>query len=277
MRLLSHLPYKIGLWHYFFYDARRDMHWESEGKAGQSGPGRIDPPRSSAKQMVAVVTEIGEETMAQRVVGALRDEIITMALKPGDVISESDIAARYGVSRQPVREAFIRLAQLGLLLIRPKRATVVKKISPDGVRQSRFIRESIEVEIVRRVAAQPGAEAQGELEALLGEQEEASLADDHRRFHELDELFHRTLARLAGVEYAWQLIDDHKMQLDRVRYLTLGVSSSQRAIAEHRGIIAAVVAADPLAAEAAMRSHLARAEVLLAQTIADFPEYFEAG
>ena len=216
-----------------------------------------------------------EGTMALRVVDALRDEIITMALKPGDVISESDIAARYGVSRQPVREAFIRLAQQGLLLIRPKRATVVKKISPEGVRQSRFIREAIEVEIVRRVAGNPGEETAAVLEGLIADQEKASAAGDSRRFHTLDELFHRTLSRLAGVEYAWQLIDDHKMQLDRVRYLTLGASSSQRAISEHKAIVEAVTKGDPAAAEAAMRAHLSRAEVLLTQTIAERPDYFE--
>lgn len=213
--------------------------------------------------------------MAMRVVGALRDDIVTMALKPGDVISESDIAGRYGVSRQPVREAFIRLAQQGLLLIRPKRATVVKKISPDGVRQSRFIRESIEVEIIRRVASNPGPDVAEVLAELIAEQEDASAANDSRRFHQLDELFHRTLARLAGVEYAWQLIDDHKMQLDRVRYLTLGTSSSRVAIDEHKIIARAVSKGDPAAAEAAMRAHLARAEVLLSQTIADHPDYFE--
>jgi DNA-binding GntR family transcriptional regulator len=224
--------------------------------------------------MAANVLEVTEETMAMRVVGALRDDIVTMALKPGDVISESDIAGRYGVSRQPVREAFIRLAQQGLLLIRPKRATVVKKISPEGVRQSRFIRESIEVEIIRRLASRPG-DAQAVLDELIAEQEAASAAKDSRRFHTLDELFHRTLARLAGVEYAWQLIDDHKMQLDRVRYLTLGTSSSRVAIDEHKIITAAVGRGDPAAAEAAMRAHLARAEVLLSQTISDHPDYFE--
>ena len=220
------------------------------------------------------VLEIGEETMAMRVVGALRDEIVSMALKPGDVISESDIAGRYGVSRQPVREAFIRLAQQGLLLIRPKRATVVKKISPDGVRQSRFIRESIEVEIIRRLAGNPG-DAATVLAGLIDEQEAASAAGDSRGFHTLDERFHRTLARLANVEYAWQLIDDHKMQLDRVRYLTLGASSSRVAIDEHKVIVAAVAAGDVHASEAAMRAHLARAELLLSQTIADHPDYFE--
>ncbi|MHA6690686.1 GntR family transcriptional regulator [Devosia sp. A449] len=226
-------------------------------------------------KVAAGVLEAGEETMAMRVVGALRDDIVTMVLKPGDVISESDIAGRYGVSRQPVREAFIRLAQQGLLLIRPKRATVVKKISPEGVRQSRFIRESIEVEIIRRVAAHPGDDAAGVLQSLIADQEAASSANDSRRFHTLDELFHRTLSRLAGVEYAWQLIDDHKMQLDRVRYLTLGASSSQRAIDEHKAIVAAVAKADPAAAELAMRAHLARAEVLLNQTIAEHPDFFE--
>ena len=225
--------------------------------------------------MVIEALEGGTETIALRVVRALRDEIVSMALKPGDVISESDIAARYGVSRQPVREAFIRLAQQGLLLIRPKRATVVKKISPTGVRQSRFIRESIEVEIIRRVAGQPSDDAADILAGLIADQERASAANDTRRFHTLDELFHRTLARLAGVEYAWQLIDDHKIQLDRVRYLTLGVSSTQRAIAEHKEIAEAVARADVAAAETAMRAHLARAELLLNQTIADFPDFFE--
>ncbi|WP_449394222.1 GntR family transcriptional regulator [Devosia riboflavina] len=225
--------------------------------------------------MAPAALENTKETIAMRVVDALRDDIITMGLKPGDVISESDIAGRYGVSRQPVREAFIRLAQQGLLLIRPKRATVVKKISPVGVRQSRFIRESIEVEIIRRVAGQPSDDAADVLVKLIADQEAASDAGDSRRFHTLDELFHRTLARLAGVEYAWQLIDDHKMQLDRVRYLTLGVSSTQRAIAEHKQIVEAVAKADPMAAETAMRAHLARAELLLNQTISDFPDYFE--
>lgn len=218
---------------------------------------------------------VNEQTMAMRLVQALRDEIVTLVLKPGDAISESDIATKYGVSRQPVREAFIRLSQQGLLLIRPKRATVVKKISPDGVRQSRFIRESIEVETIRRVVAQANGEAKSVLDAIIVEQEAAAAKDDTFQFHLLDERFHRTLARLAGVEYAWQMVDDHKMQLDRVRYLTLDLSSKDRAIAEHKAIVEAVSRGDLPASEAAMRAHLGRAEALLDQTISEYPEFFE--
>jgi DNA-binding GntR family transcriptional regulator len=60
-----------------------------------------------------------------------------------------------------------------------------------------------------------------------------------------------------------------------VRYLTLGVSSSRVAIGEHKMIAAAVAAGDVPRAEAAMRAHLARAEILLSQTISDYPDYFE--
>lgn len=215
--------------------------------------------------------EAGTETIAGRLVAALREDIVKLRLRPGDAISESDVAERFGISRQPAREAFIRLAQQGLLKIRPKRATVVKKISADGVRQSRFIRESIEVEIIRRLARGGSRAIEARLNGLIAEQEEAP---DMARFHAADELFHRMLARLAGVEYAWQLIEDHKIQLDRVRYLTLGVASQQRAVAEHKRIAETVGEGDEAAAEAAMRAHLARAEVLLRQTIAEFPEYF---
>lgn len=223
----------------------------------------------------ALVLDVTPDTMAVRIVKALRDEIVTMALKPGDIISESDIASRHGVSRQPVREAFIRLSQQGLLMIRPKRATVIKKISADGVRQSRFIRESIEVEIVRRVAGKPHPDTAAVLADVIARQEVASDAGDIRGFHGLDEEFHLQLARLAGVEYAWHLVADHKIQLDRVRYLTLGRASSERAIAEHKAIAAAVAAGDVVLAEREIRNHLARAEVLLSQTIADFPDFFE--
>lgn len=217
----------------------------------------------------------GVDTIATRMMTHLREAIVRLDLKPGDTISEAEVAERFGVSRQPVREAFIRLGQQGLLLIRPKRATMVKRISEDGVAQSRFIREAIEVEIIRRAAAALTEATGPMLEGILAQQNEAAAAGDIDRFHTLDETFHRALAQTAGVEYAWQLIDDHKIQLDRVRYLTLPRSDPPRTIGEHRAIVDAVLAGDAVTAEAALRAHLGKAEALLHQAKADFPEYFE--
>ncbi|HEY4203226.1 MAG TPA: GntR family transcriptional regulator [Devosiaceae bacterium] len=213
-------------------------------------------------------------TMASRMMTALRDAIVRLELKPGDTISEAEIADKYGVSRQPVREAFIRLAQQGLLLIRPKRATLVKRIDVESIRHSRFIREAIEVEIVRRAAAEATAATGKLLEAVMADQDAAGKAGDLVRFHGLDELFHRSLAQTVGAEYAWQLVDDHKMQLDRLRFITLPSADPSRIVAEHRLIAKAVMAGDPAAAETALRDHLGKSEGLLLQARLDFPDYF---
>jgi DNA-binding GntR family transcriptional regulator len=214
------------------------------------------------------------ETIAARMMALLRDAIVRLELKPGDTISEAEIADRYGVSRQPVREAFIRLAQQGLLLIRPKRATLVKRIAEEGIRQSRFIREAIEVEVVRRVAAAATPETIAALESTMAAQIEAGAAHDLVRFHALDEAFHRCLAQAVGADFAWQLVDEHKMQLDRLRFITLPRVDTGRIVAEHSGITRAVEAGNQAQAEAAIRDHLQKSEGLLQQAKREFPDYF---
>src|SRR5215210_8128745 len=81
------------------------------------------------------------EPIARQVTRALRRAIVTMRLKPGEMLSEQDIATRLGVSRQPVREAFIKLGEAGLLRVLPQRGTLVVKISRAAVEDARFIRE----------------------------------------------------------------------------------------------------------------------------------------
>ena len=77
----------------------------------------------------------------------LRRRIVTGDLRPGMRLSEQDIADQYDLSRQPVREAFIRLAAEGLLEVRPQRGTFVTRINMDWVLDTRFIREATEADI----------------------------------------------------------------------------------------------------------------------------------
>ena len=63
------------------------------------------------------------DPIAPQLVAALRQGIAALKLRPGEALSEKDIAARFGVSRQPVREAFIKLSEAGLVEIRPSRGT----------------------------------------------------------------------------------------------------------------------------------------------------------
>ena len=82
-------------------------------------------------------------TMTGRVYDALRAAIVQLQVRPGNPLSEAEIARQLGVSRQPVREAFIKLAESGLVEVRPQRGAFVRLISRREVANARFIREAI--------------------------------------------------------------------------------------------------------------------------------------
>src|SRR5690606_26547566 len=104
--------------------------------------------------------------------------------------SEKDIAARFGVSRQPVREAFIKLSEAGLVEIRPSRGTYVMKISVREVANARFVREAIECDIARDAAWLATPVHIAALQALLAAQRDAAERNDYWLFNEHDEAFH---------------------------------------------------------------------------------------
>ncbi|WP_373352822.1 GntR family transcriptional regulator [Pseudoroseicyclus sp. CXY001] len=183
----------------------------------------------------------------------LRLRIVRGELAPGMRLSEAGVAAEFAISRQPVREVFIRLAEDGLLEIRPQRGSIVPKISRQRVEEARFVREAIEADVVKLAARALAPSALQELDALLARQEAA--ADVHA-FVELDDAFHRALAEGVGRAHAWAVIETLKAQLDRVRYLSLTRFPKAKLIGQHRAVVEAIRAGDAAAAETAMRTHL---------------------
>jgi GntR family transcriptional regulator, rspAB operon transcriptional repressor len=233
--------------------------------------------KSSAFCMTSAtpMIETQMETNAERIMVALRDAIVRLELKPGDPVSESEMGLKFGVSRQPVREALIRLAEFGLVSIRPRRATRVVKISETSVLNARFVREALEVEVMRKAAMSAKPEWAATLHPLLDEQEAAVAALDIDRFHALDERFHHTIAELAGVGFVWDLIDVQKMQLDRVRYMTLS-SNLALSLREHRDIAEAILAGNAPLAEATLRRHLGKITDHLIRGRKTHPDFFES-
>jgi DNA-binding GntR family transcriptional regulator len=224
----------------------------------------------------AKVLEVTEETMALRVVGALRDEIVTMALKPGDVISESDIAGRYGVSRQPVREALIRLAEARFIEIVPQRGTRVVKISAAEMQEALFVRNAVEVAVAARAAAHFDPWQRRRLDTILARQDEAAATVDHALFREQDELFHLAIAQGARAGIAWNTIIELKAHMDRVCNLTLQTRADlERRVREHREIVAAIDAHDGPRAAKAMGDHLVSILDQLPELESQHAELFE--
>lgn len=205
----------------------------------------------------------------------LRERIIRNDLAPGARISESEIAANYALSRQPVREAFIKLAEEGLLEIRPQRGTFVRKISISAVMDARFVREAIEADIVSLLARDADPALTAELQRQLEAQRMAVARHDSVRFIELDETFHRTLAEAADKSYAWDVVESIKYQMDRVRHLSTLKFPMQKLVEQHAAVADAIAAGEAEAAEAAMRAHLREILDDLPKIAVEKPDFFE--
>ncbi len=231
------------------------------------------------RQPPAMLTKLHvttEEPIARRVFTALRAAIVSMRFAPGQALSEKDVADMLGVSRQPVREAFIKLQEAGLVSIRPQRGTFVVKISAKQVYDVRFVREAIEVQVARRASEICRPADLDALNANLHAQRQLLEGGDGAAFLTLDESFHRLLAQAADCHYAWKVVEDMKAQMDRVRYLSLPQATPiNRLVDQHAMIVDAIAKADPGAAERAVRVHMREILTSLPSLEQQYPEMFE--
>lgn len=196
-------------------------------------------------------------TIGNRVFDFLRQSIIQQKLEPGFSLSEAEVAKQLGVSRQPVREAFIKLAEAGLVEIRPQRGTFVTLISQTEVENARFIREVIEVALARRVAVVITDEDLADLQNLIEQLKVVNTAKDFSEFLALDQNFHVRISEIVDCQYAWKVLENLKSQIDRVRFLTLpNKPIADKVITQHQAIVDAFSTRSADLAEAAMQQHM---------------------
>ena len=197
------------------------------------------------------------EPVNQQVYRTLRRAIITCQVLPGILLSEKDISTQFNVSRQPVREAFIKLAEAGLVKILPQRGTFVTKISVKKVIDGQFIREAVECAIIKRATQEISDADLLLLEQNLKEQIDANKRKDIRYFLEKDDEFHQILMNVVDCPMAWETVENIKAMMDRVRYLTLeDISPPEDLVKQHEKIVIALKKHDPEMAALALHEHL---------------------
>ncbi|BDC38344.1 GntR family transcriptional regulator [Paraburkholderia terrae] len=246
-------------------------HVASQARAVSDG--EVKTPLRGALMGLSVESH---EPIGKQIFRSLREAIFTGLLAPGTPLSEKEVSEMFQVSRQPVREAFIKLVEAGVLQVLPQRGTFVKRISPRKVREGRFIREAIEAAVVRKAAVAITDAQLAELAANLREQKVAAKVNDTAAFLACDEQFHFLIAQSIDCVAAWETIQDIKAQMDRVRYLSLHeVSPLDLLIKQHALIVSGLKAHDPDAAENAMRAHLREILVSLGPVAQLNPDWFE--
>jgi len=195
--------------------------------------------------------------LQDHVCATLRDDILACRLLPGAELREQTLAARLGVSKSPVREALLRLAQERLVAIRPRQGYHVVPVSLPEAAEVLELRRVLELACVRGAASRATA-AQRESIARAARFEGGSDA-----FISYNRLFHTRLAECCGNARLAQAAAGAIAQSDRLVQLSLGTLENRdpvRLVAEHADLAAAVLAGDGRAATRLLRHHLEAAE-----------------
>lgn len=186
----------------------------------------------------------------------LRQMIVSLEFRPGEAVSEPDISQRFGVSRTPVREALLRLAHEGLVMVIPQFGTFVAAIDVDAVRQVQFLRENLEVAVGLRLCRMERRVELQQFRDLLVQQKQTAKAHGYIAFLPVDDKFHQTLFEVAEMDQVWTVIQAKKAHLDRVRALhTPEPGKLDEVIAQHTAILDFIEARDEAGVEKTIRAH----------------------
>ncbi len=205
----------------------------------------------------------------------LRRDIIEMRIPPGTPIIERELTERYGISRTPVREAVLRLAEDRLVDVVPKSGTFVARISLSVLREAIVARRALE-EVTVRAATDRATESQiMEIRAIVQRQQEMADAGDEETFHRADEDFHAAIAAAGGYPGIWEMIQQIRVQVERYRRLTLPQKGRMHLIVkEHRAVLDAIARRDADKAVERMNEHLNKLRLDIAVFRDLWPNYF---
>ena len=218
------------------------------------------------------------EISGQAIYTTLREEILSLAIKPGQQISESEICDRFGVSRTPVRTAFSRLRDAGLLHIVPYKGTTVTLLDLDQINQLIYMRVAMETAVLRDLIASPDPLAIQQIRHNLSRQkqllEHPPVSVD--AFYEADSRLHRIWFARTHKELLWKLIQKAQVNYTRFRMLDIvAVHSFAEIYREHLEIFDLIQQGDFSALEPVIKHHLhGGINRLGGQIDTDFADYF---
>ena len=215
------------------------------------------------------------ESVASQVYRLLRTEIVELQLAPRLRLSEKELSLRLGVSRSPIREALLKLADEGLVVIRPQSGTIVAPISIAEVHEGQFVREALETAAIAGAIANIRDEDAVRLRSIVALQDHHARAREEPQFFQGDVAMHVALMQIAGHERSWRLVEQANLQVDRVRRLAVHMPfKMDQLVEEHREIIEAIIGRDEARATAAMRQHLRMVFATVEQLLKQHHDFF---
>ncbi len=194
---------------------------------------------------------------AEQVCARIRNSILTGELKPGDKLTEQDLAAEYSVSRTPVREAIRQLEVERLVSRTPFVGVTVAQLKPSEIIELLDIREVLEGLVARRAAKEIKPEQRTRLRKILERMAKSEEAHDVPKYLDAALEFRRTLAECSRSETLIQYVMAIENRLRLMGNRTALIPGRMAAaIVEHGKLMKAIEAGDPVAAEQLNRERI---------------------
>jgi DNA-binding GntR family transcriptional regulator len=205
------------------------------------------------------------ESAKDRAYAFVKERVLDGVYPGGELLSEGEVAAELGLSRTPVREAFLLLEAEGLMRLYPKRGALVVPVSPDEVRDVMETRQVVERHAAARVATRAPEGVIDELQGLVDEQTVRAAEGDGAGFVDADRRFHRALVAGAGNAVLLRLYDTLRDRQRRMGTATVtrDPAAMTAFLAEHRAILEALRAGNATEASERIERHIAGARARL--------------
>ncbi|PJE37939.1 GntR family transcriptional regulator [Pseudooceanicola lipolyticus] len=202
---------------------------------------------------------ITNRSLHDQVAGRIRDLIIEGTLEPGSRIDEAHLIEELGVSRTPFREALRTLAAEGLVIVRPSKGSIVRKLTPEDVFSMLEVLANLEKLAGELACERASAE---EIDALVDVHErmmECYRARDRMPYYKLNQEFHSRLAELSKNETLQEVQANIQARLKRIRYISNEKPDFWAgAVADHEEMVKALKERDGQRLGEAMSTHLKR-------------------
>jgi DNA-binding GntR family transcriptional regulator len=192
---------------------------------------------------------------------AIRSRIVNGELELGEPLSETALAVKLGVSKQPVREAFLRLEAEGLVEIRPQHGTFVFDMGADEVRDLCELREVLEIAAARFGVRRRSAELADALEQIVAGMYEALRNGNILEYRTLDRAYHQRIVEHSGNAVLLATYETLTVRIQALRNrLTLDPVLNWQSMRDHRQLAALVRAGEIYRTSTCLSDHIRRVQ-----------------
>lgn len=221
------------------------------------------------------IERYNSETAREYAMRAITENIISIDLEPGQLISENEIASFLGVSRTPVRESIQELNKAALIAIYPQRGSYVSLIDSKYVEEAVFLRKVLDIAVIEEACDLATPEDIATLEENVALQEFYLKSNNTKKIFELDNEFHRMIYVAAKKETIHNMRRTIMIHFDRVRTLSMLAVKDTKIVADHGIMLNAIKDKDKTKAKEIVEKHLDRYRVDQEELLKTYPQYFE--